>query len=166
MTKNHCADNYASMIRTEYLTSLEASAMLGELPTTGGTNICALARAGKIPGAEKIGRDWLIPRAWAEEKAERKKLAESGGKPKRGRPPGRPKKPVSTAKPHEIELDEETLRKGAEAWENLGKSDPRFSIAGDGIDYRIGKECPNCCEAVVRSDGYWRCKSCGWRTSV
>jgi len=69
-----------------YITSLEAAAMLGASPTTGGANIRTLARDGKIPGAVKVGRDWLIPRIWAEEKAEEKKKAGTEGKAKRGRP--------------------------------------------------------------------------------
>lgn len=28
--------------------------------------VCALARQGKIPGAQKIGGIWLIPLEWAE----------------------------------------------------------------------------------------------------
>ena len=59
--------------------------MLGHSGTAGGSNICALARAGKIPGAIKIGRDWLIPRAWAEEKAAEREKDEEG-RAKRGRP--------------------------------------------------------------------------------
>jgi len=72
----------------KYITSLEAAAILGESPTTGGANIRALARDGKIPSAEKVGRDWLIPRAWAEERAADKRIAAEEGKPRRGRPKG------------------------------------------------------------------------------
>jgi len=79
------------MTTANFITSIEAAALLGESQTTGGANIRTLARSGKIPGAEKVGRDWLIPRAWAEEKAERKRLLAGDGKP-RGRPPGQSKK--------------------------------------------------------------------------
>jgi len=70
----------------DYITTPGAAAMLGESGTTGGANIRTLAREGKIPGAIKIGRDWLIPRAWAEKKAEEKAKTEEEGRAKRGRP--------------------------------------------------------------------------------
>ena len=69
-----------------YLTSLEAASMLGESHTTGGSNICAFARAGRIPGAEKAGRDWLIPLAWVESRLAQKREREAQGLPKMGRP--------------------------------------------------------------------------------
>jgi hypothetical protein len=62
-----------------------ASEMIGNSPTTKGANVSAKARAGKIPGAVKVGRDWFVPLAWAEAEAERRKKDYAEGK-KRGRP--------------------------------------------------------------------------------
>jgi len=94
-----------------YVTAAEAALALGYAQGNYITTLCA---AGKIPGAYKSGRIWMLPTAWIEE---RKKLdaeqgivrgTKSGGhvttgaglKRKRpayqptGRKPGRPKKTI------------------------------------------------------------------------
>jgi hypothetical protein len=46
-------------LKTDFLTTAEAAAELG----IGLTRTLVLLRAGKFVGAQKIGRDWIIPRA-------------------------------------------------------------------------------------------------------
>lgn len=46
-------------LKTDFLTTAEAAAELG----IGLTRTLVLLRAGKFAGAQKIGRDWIIPRA-------------------------------------------------------------------------------------------------------
>jgi len=94
---------------TNYITAAGAATIMGQASSAGGSNIRALAGAGKIPGAIKIGREWLIPRAWAEDRAAekatrgrpvttgagvmRKDRGGPGGSPyATGNPTGRPKK--------------------------------------------------------------------------
>lgn len=73
-------------INLSHIPASQAALEVGESPTTKGANISARARAGKIPGAVKMGRDWLIPKEWVEAEKARRKEADEQGLPKRGRP--------------------------------------------------------------------------------
>lgn len=46
----------------DMITTKEAAAIIGYLPRS----VKTLCQRGKLPGARKVGRDWLIPRASAE----------------------------------------------------------------------------------------------------
>lgn len=46
------------MLREKYVTTAEAAEMLGR----GANLIAKLCQAGRLPGAEKIGNTWMIPR--------------------------------------------------------------------------------------------------------
>ena len=49
---------------SDYLPTPDAAALLGMAPTT----LTRAIHAGKVPGAQKIGHLFMIPRAWIEEK--------------------------------------------------------------------------------------------------
>ena len=75
------------MINPEnYITAAQAAKELGLAPSAKTSNISARAKAGKIPGALKLGRDWLLPKEWLAVELEKKHQAELEGKPKMGRP--------------------------------------------------------------------------------
>ena len=42
----------------------------------------AWAKAGRIPGAMKVGRDWVLPRAWVDAQPEVDKTGGRVGKPR------------------------------------------------------------------------------------
>lgn len=46
------------MLREEYLTTAEAATLTGK----GANMIAKLCQAGRLPGAEKMGNSWVIPR--------------------------------------------------------------------------------------------------------
>jgi len=46
------------MLREEYLTTAEAATLTGK----GANMIAKLCQAGRLPGAEKMGNSWIIPR--------------------------------------------------------------------------------------------------------
>ncbi|OON89696.1 hypothetical protein B0D78_02385 [Pyramidobacter sp. C12-8] len=52
---------------TEFISTVEAAAILAaRAGSYSAHTVKLLAGQGKIPGAQKIGRDWCIPREWAE----------------------------------------------------------------------------------------------------
>ena len=46
------------MLRGKYLTTAEAAELIGK----GANMIAKLCQAGRLPGAEKMGNSWIIPR--------------------------------------------------------------------------------------------------------
>lgn len=46
------------MLRENYVTTAEAAELIGKGPNM----IAKLCQAGRLPGAEKIGNTWMIPR--------------------------------------------------------------------------------------------------------
>jgi len=149
------------MMLTGYLTVLEAASMIGESPTARGANIRALARAGKIPGAVKAGRDWLIPLAWAENRLVQKKERESLCLPKRGRPLEQPK--TSAPGTRAEQLTRREIKEDSQKWEALKTAGVAGILTGNGIE-EAGKECPRCSESLIFKDGHWLCKACRWST--
>ena len=69
-----------------YLTAARAAEMLGYAKSSKSSNLGAKAKAGRIPGAIKLGRDWLLPLSWVEQKLAETAEREKDGKPKLGRP--------------------------------------------------------------------------------
>lgn len=52
---------------TEFIGTAEAAAILSKrFGTYSSVSVRKLCQQGKIPGAQKIGRDWIVPRIWAE----------------------------------------------------------------------------------------------------
>ncbi len=50
----------------KFVTLKEASFMLGLSPKNKNSNLSALCRSGKVPGAWKAGHVWMIPWSWVE----------------------------------------------------------------------------------------------------
>lgn len=51
----------------DFISTEEAAKILAaRFGTYSSATVRRLALRGKIPGAQKIGRDWVIPREWAE----------------------------------------------------------------------------------------------------
>lgn len=81
----------------DYIPAARAAEMLGYAASARSSNLSARAKAGKIPGAVKIGRDWFLPAAWVSARIAEEEARAKGGKPRKGRPPGRPKKQAEAA---------------------------------------------------------------------
>jgi hypothetical protein len=64
---------------TDYISALDAARLKGY---ANNTTYRTWAREGRIPGAIKIGRDWLLPRAWVDAQPDAENANAKVGKPR------------------------------------------------------------------------------------
>ena len=69
----------------DYIPAAQAAEMIGYASGSKASTLRILARSGKIPGAIKIGRDWLLPAAWVQNKVQEKKERLEAGRPFAGK---------------------------------------------------------------------------------
>jgi len=70
----------------DYIPAARAAELLGFAKSAKSSNLGAKAKAGKIPGAVKLGRDWFLPAAWIQAKVAENEARIKEGKPQMGRP--------------------------------------------------------------------------------